>query len=63
MHCACSAALTRVLGAQLFGVSPTDPLTFLAVPPILVTVALVACVIPARRALAVDPASAIRAEA
>jgi predicted permease len=56
------AMLTRVLKGQLFGVSATDPLTFLAVPVILVLVALVACVIPARRALATDPASAIRAE-
>ena len=54
--------LTRVLKGQLFGVSTTDPLTFVAVPAILVLVALVACVIPARRALATDPASAIRAE-
>jgi len=57
-----AAALTRVLSGQLFGVSATDPLTFLAVPAILIMVALVACVVPAKRALAVDPASVIRSE-
>ena len=59
---ASAAALTRVLSGQLFGVSATDPLTFLAVPAILIMVALVACVVPAKRALAVDPASVIRSE-
>jgi len=57
-----AGVLTRVLSGQLFGVSASDPLTFLAVPAILIAVALVACVVPARRALKVDPASAIRAE-
>ena len=57
-----AAVLTRVLSGQLFGVSATDPLTFLAVPAILIMVALVACVVPAKRALAVDPASVIRSE-
>jgi putative ABC transport system permease protein len=57
-----AVALTRVLSGQLFGVSATDPLTFLAVPAILIMVALVACVVPAKRALAVDPASVIRSE-
>ena len=54
--------LTRVLRGQLFGVSATDPLTFIAVPLILIVVAAVACMVPARRAVSVDPASAIRAE-
>ena len=58
----CASFLTRVLRGQLFGVSATDPLTFIAVPLILVLVAALACAIPARRAVAVDPASAIRAE-
>jgi predicted permease len=57
-----ASLLTRVLKGQLFGVSATDPLTFVAVPAILVAVAMIACVVPARRALAVDPASTIRAE-
>jgi predicted permease len=54
--------LTRVLRSQLYGVNPTDPLVFLVVPVILAAVALVACVVPARRAMAVDPATTIRAE-
>jgi ABC-type antimicrobial peptide transport system permease subunit len=57
-----ASMLTRVLRGQLFGVSTTDPMTFVAVPAILVVVAMIACVVPARRALAVDPASTIRAE-
>ena len=54
--------LTRVLRGQLFGVSATDPLTFIVVPLILVSVAALACLVPARRAVAIDPATAIRAE-
>ena len=54
--------LTRVLRGQLYEVSATDPLTFVLVPLLLVVVALVACVVPARRAVAVDPATTIRAE-
>jgi predicted permease len=57
---AAASLLTRVLSGQLFGVSATDPLTFLAAPMILIAIALVACVIPARRAVSVDPASALR---
>jgi putative ABC transport system permease protein len=57
-----AAVLTRVLRGQLYEVSATDPLTFAVVPGILVVVALVACVVPARRAVAVDPATTIRAE-
>ena len=57
-----AGVLTRVLRRQLYDVSTTDPLTFVLVPVILVVVALVACVVPARRALAVDPATTIRAE-
>ncbi|MCM2255133.1 MAG: ABC transporter permease [Vicinamibacteria bacterium] len=54
--------LGRLLGEILFRVSPTDPPTFAAVPVILTLVALAACWIPARRALGVDPISALRWE-
>jgi len=57
-----AAAVTRALGALLFGVSPTDPVTFLAVAIVLLAVAAVATAQPARRATAVDPAQTLRAE-
>jgi putative ABC transport system permease protein len=59
---AAASLLTRVLEGQLFGVQSRDPVTFVAVPMILIVVALLACVVPVRRALTVDPATAIRAE-
>ena len=54
--------LTRWMGSLLFSVSPTDPLTFVAVPAVLTLVALTASYLPARRATRVDPVSALRAE-
>ncbi|HEU0178361.1 MAG TPA: ABC transporter permease [Blastocatellia bacterium] len=57
-----SAAVTRVLAAALFGISPTDPLTFGATSLLLSLVALIACWIPARRATKVDPLDALRHE-
>jgi len=57
-----AVALTRFMGALLFGVTPTDPATYVAVAVILVGAALLASYLPARRATRVDPILALRAE-
>jgi predicted permease len=59
---ALAVAFTRLLKAQLFGISETDAITFTSVGLLLAVVALVACHIPARRATRVDPMVALRHE-
>ncbi len=57
-----AAWLTRLMESLLFSVSRTDPLTFAAVPVAMIAVAVLACYVPARRAMRVDPVVALRAE-
>ena len=59
---AVSFALTRYLSSMLLGVTSTDALTFSSVAILLCAVALLACFIPARRAMRVDPIVALRYE-
>ena len=57
-----AALLTRAMASALFGVAPLDVVAFSAAPLLLLVVACTACVMPARRALAIDPADALRVE-
>ena len=59
---AASRGLSRYLTTQLFEVTPTDPATLLSASAVLGLVALVAVLIPARRATLIDPAAALRQE-
>jgi predicted permease len=59
---AAAFAATRYLGTLMFGVSPVDPPTFAAAAALLILVALLAHWVPIRRALRIDPATALRAE-
>lgn len=57
-----AVGLMRLMKSLLFGISPLDPLTYAAVPVVLVAAAVLASYLPARRAAAVDPVEALRAE-
>jgi ABC-type lipoprotein release transport system permease subunit len=55
-------ALSRLMAGFLFGISATDPVTYALLALLLASVAVAACLLPARRAVKVDPAVALRAE-
>jgi predicted permease len=57
-----AAGLTRLMSSLLFGVSPLDPITYMAVPCVLVAAAILASYLPARRVAAVDPVEALKVE-
>jgi putative ABC transport system permease protein len=59
---AAALALTRLIKSGLYGVTPTDPATYVAISALLIAVAVFACLIPTMRAVRVDPTIALRHE-
>jgi ABC-type antimicrobial peptide transport system permease subunit len=59
---AAAVAVTRLMSALLFQISPVDPVTYVAVPVVLVAATLLASYVPARRATVIDPVDALRME-
>ncbi|MBV8514369.1 MAG: hypothetical protein JO260_03625, partial [Acidobacteria bacterium] len=59
---AAAFGLTRMLSSMLYGITSTDPVIFISVTLLLIVIALIACLIPARRAMRIDPMVALRHE-
>lgn len=59
---ASALAVTRLLASELYGTSPADPATFIATAVLMTAITLLACYIPTRRAMRVDPLIALRHE-